>query len=218
MPKTHRKRVIPFCLLLLSALFPGSAQEPATPSRSYLIPYIQGLENKYDIKFSFVDKDISDITIKTPQSEDLEKILEVIEVQTQLLIKKLSPRYYTISKSSTVDICAIVLDNFEENTASGASIEVIGSSITTITDLDGKFTLSNIPRNAFIRIRHIGFKTQYVAAEELLNQNQACVLVRDNRCALHAKPFIQTGLLGMPMSIKYCMNGFACRESSDFGQ
>ncbi len=177
MPKTPRKSVIAFCLLLLPAFFMSRAQENTTPPATNLIPYIQQLESRFEVKFSFVDEDIRPITITVPASEELDPILRNIENQTQLLIKKLSARYYTISKSSTVDICALVLDNFEKNTVTGASIEVIGSGITAVTDLDGKFSLNNIPRKASIRIKHLGFKTQYVTAEKLVGRNPCTVIL-----------------------------------------
>jgi len=175
MPKTHLKRVI-LCCLLISGIFMGLAQQPVNSATTYLIPYIQKLEADFDVKFSYVDEDLRPIIIKIPQSGELDKILQEIENETQLIIKKLSDRYYTLSRSTTVDICALVLDNFAENTVTGATIEVIGSSIATITDLDGSFALRNIPRKASIRIKHLGYKTKYVTAEDLVN-HQPCTSV-----------------------------------------
>ena len=131
----------------------------------------------FDIKFSYVDEDLRPVLISIPKSKQLSRILDDIRNQTQLIIKKLSERYYTLSKSSTVDICARVLDNFEENTVTGASVQVLGSSIATITDLDGNFSLSNIPRKASIRIRHLGYKTKYVTAEDLVSSNPCSAIL-----------------------------------------
>ena len=170
MPKTHLKWVI-LCCLLISGTFMGLGQQPANASTTPLIPYIQKLESEFDVKFSYVDADLRPIVIRLPQSKALEGILQEIANETQLSIKKLSQRYYTLSKSFTVDICAFVLDNFAENTVTGASVEVIGSGIATITDLDGSFSLKNIPRKASLRIKHLGYKTRYVTAEELVKQN-----------------------------------------------
>ena len=170
MPKTHRRGLLLLSLLLWSALRMGWAQEVDTPSSLSIIAYIQQLEEDFDVKFSYVDEDLRPLQIKIPKSTVLEEILDDIQNQTQLIIKKLSERYYTLSKSITVDICARVLDNFEENTVTGASIEVLGSSIATVTDLDGNFFLTNIPRKASIRVRHLGYKTQYVTAEDLISK------------------------------------------------
>lgn len=101
------------------------------------------------------------------------EFLSAIENQSQLKIKKLNDRYYTLSKSATVDVCALVLDNFENNTIIGATVEVLGSNIATITDLDGQFSLKNIPRKAIVRIRFLGYKVKYVSAETLVN-HQPC--------------------------------------------
>ncbi len=169
MPKTLNRRILFLSLLLWSALNVGWAQEEFTPTSISIISYIQQLEKDFEVKFSYVDEDLRPLQIKVPESTILQEILADIQNQTQLIIKKLSERYYTLSKSITVDICARVLDNFEENNVTGASIEVLGSSIATITDLDGNFFLNNIPRKASIRIRHIGYKTQYVTAEDLVS-------------------------------------------------
>ena len=59
----------------------------------------------------------------------------------------------------------------------GASIEVLGSSVATVTDLNGTFSLSRIPRKAVVRIRHIGFKTRYVTAEELVSSDPCQTLL-----------------------------------------
>jgi len=47
----------------------------------------------------------------------------------------------------------------------GVSIVVKGTSIGTLTDMDGKFTLSNIPENGTLQFSFVGMKTQEVAVE-----------------------------------------------------
>ena len=178
MPKTHHKHLIflLFLLLVLLSLGHGIAQD--TPvQKKMLISYIQELESKFDIKFSYVDDDIQDIQIIVPKSIVLEEVITDILNQTQIKIQRLNERYYTVSKSTTVDICALVLDNFKKNTLSGASIEVLGSSIAVITDLDGAFSFENIPRKAIIQIKHLGFKPFFISAEELINSNPCTTLL-----------------------------------------
>ena len=159
------------------AFFSGRAQVDTFPKNISLVSYIRQLEKDYDVKFSYVDEDLHPLVVDTPKSTSLEDILNDIQNQTQLIIKKLSERYYTLSKSTTVDICAFVLDNYSENTTSGASVEVLGSSISTITDMNGRFTLDNIPRKASIRIKHIGYRPKYVTAEDLVSKNPCTTLL-----------------------------------------
>ncbi len=159
MPKTHRKRIISVIALLLLSFFHKNvmAQDVTVPSVN-LITFIGDLEEKYSIKFSYVDEDIKEIQINIPKDENLKEVLSYVQYQTQIIIQKLSDRYYTLTKSTTVDICAVVLDNFKENTVIGSSVEVLGSSIAAVTDHNGHFSFDNIPRKAIVQIKHIGFK------------------------------------------------------------
>lgn len=46
----------------------------------------------------------------------------------------------------------------------GASVQVKGTTIGTITDFDGNFTL-DVPENAVLRISYIGFITQDISVK-----------------------------------------------------
>ncbi|MBT1305659.1 carboxypeptidase-like regulatory domain-containing protein, partial [Phocaeicola dorei] len=52
----------------------------------------------------------------------------------------------------------------------GASILVKGTTVGTVTDMDGKFTLSNVPSSAkTLVVSFIGMATQEVAVKANLN-------------------------------------------------
>lgn len=153
-----------FFSLLTTSL---SAQEENTIT---LKSYLNQLEKKYDVKFSFVDEDLSGVNITIPNINNLNSILTALESQTKLKIEKLSNRYYTLVKISLVTICANVFDNYAENTIPGATIEVLGSEIAKVTNLDGSFSLNDIPRTASLKIRYLGYVTQYIPVEELVDQ------------------------------------------------
>ncbi len=177
MPKTLRKALSLFvCLCLLSALI-TRAQETTPPT--YLIPFIQKLEEDFDIKFSYVDDDLRNVQITIPNSVGLAEILASITNQTQIKIQRISDRYYSMAKSSTVDICARVLDNFEENTVMGATVEVLGSKIAMVTDSEGRFALQKVPRKAILQIKFLGFKTLFVEAGELIDTHNCKTLLLD---------------------------------------
>jgi len=151
------------------------AQESAT--KIVLISYLQKLEENFDIKFSYADADISYVKITIPEDERLEDILTDIEKQTQLQIQKLNDRYYTIGLNATLNICATVLDNFEKNTVGGATVEVFGTEIATVTDGNGSFSLTDVPRDAALQIKYLGYKTLFVDAGQLVNQNPCKTLL-----------------------------------------
>ncbi|WP_190809596.1 carboxypeptidase-like regulatory domain-containing protein [Flagellimonas sp. S3867] len=134
-----------------------------------LISYIKTLEDKFDVKFSFINGDLEDITIAVPNNlVTLEEILEYIASQFQLKADKLSQRYYTLTKRTLVTICGKVLDNFAENTVPGATVEVFGTEIAFTTNPDGTFTLEDIPRNGVLKIRYLGYNTKYIGVENLI--------------------------------------------------
>jgi hypothetical protein len=168
MLKTHPKRLIFFFTSLLFLVFVqnGNAQD-GTGKMAPLISYLQVLERRFEVKFSYVDEDIRNLQILVPENGELDEILSHIQAQTQIKIQQLNQRYYTLAKSSTVDICATVLDNFEQNTVTGATVEVLDTEIAVITDPEGTFSLTNIPRKAVLEIKHLGFKTLFIKAEEL---------------------------------------------------
>ncbi len=51
----------------------------------------------------------------------------------------------------------------------GASVVVKGSSTGTVTDLDGNFTLNNVPGDSKLEVSYIGFRTQTLAPGSNLN-------------------------------------------------
>ncbi|MGB5554588.1 MAG: carboxypeptidase-like regulatory domain-containing protein, partial [Flavobacteriaceae bacterium] len=177
MLKTRLKRFAQLLSLLSLLLFTklGNAQE--TPVSKLLITYIQELEQQFDIKFSYVDEEIRPIELHVPKSGTLQELLADIEKQTQIKISKLSDRYYTLLKSTTVDICGSVFDNYEQNTIPGATVQVLDSEIAIITDLDGNFSLENIARKSVLQIQHLGFKPLFITAEELVNRAPCATLV-----------------------------------------
>ncbi|MFD0796724.1 carboxypeptidase-like regulatory domain-containing protein [Maribacter chungangensis] len=171
MRKTHLNK-LSFFLLCISLLLPlgkGLGQEQPKKTMG-IIQLIKELEESHRIKFSYLDTVLSGIELEKPNEVDLDAILAQIQQRTPLIIKKVSDRYYSISQKNRITICARVLDNFQKNTIPGATIQVLGSSKSIITDLEGNFSLSDIPRTATIQINHIGFKTRFVPAEKLIQQ------------------------------------------------
>ncbi|QCX01033.1 TonB-dependent receptor [Aggregatimonas sangjinii] len=176
MPKTPHKRVSVFyCLLFFLMPFLGTAQETLTYTS--LNTLIRTLEQDYEVKFSYVDADLANIRVPTTDATTLSEILTRIEQLTQLRIKKLNDRYYAITKSDKIAICGYVFDNFEENTVMGASVEVLDSDMAVVTDMTGRFAIDNVPRDATLRIKYIGYKTRFIKAEELLGRLECQTIV-----------------------------------------
>lgn len=61
-------------------------------------------------------------------------------------------------------VSGTVLDKSGESVI-GASVVVKGNTNGTITDFDGKFTLSNVPNDASLEISFVGYKTQVIPVQ-----------------------------------------------------
>jgi hypothetical protein len=184
-------------ILLLFLILSGQAQNTATNSM-VLTDLLLELEKEYNVKFSFADSDVVDISIESPKATTLETILDHLRNATSLTINKLNNRYYTLTKTSTITICGYILDNFEMNTIPGATVEVIASNTAGFTDSDGKFTFANIPENSLVQIKHLGFKPLFIKASELTGISDckkiAMVLSYQELDEVIVSKFLTTGL------------------------
>ena len=73
-----------------------------------------------------------------------------------------------MAADETINISGTVRDATE--TLIGASISypsATGTLIGTVTDLDGKFTLQNVPSNATVTISYASYKAQTYQADKL---------------------------------------------------
>ena len=136
-----------------------------------LAAFISQLENRYDVKFSYVDSDIEGIEIRIPASDELPAILQSLVEQTGIEIKPLNERYYTLTKSKFVAICGQVLDNFAKNTIPGATIQVLGTETALVTDSEGNFELEAVERSASLQVRYLGYTTKIVPVLDFINQS-----------------------------------------------
>ncbi|WP_343485567.1 carboxypeptidase-like regulatory domain-containing protein [Allomuricauda sp. d1] len=143
---------------------------PQDSAQKSLKTYLIELENEFNVKFSYVDEDLEGVTIIMPDDASLDDILAVLEAQTQIKIQKLNERYYALAKKSLVNVCGKVLDNFAENNIPGATVEILDGDVALVTDIYGHFQLNQVPRNAALKIRFLGYVTKYVPIETLLEK------------------------------------------------
>ncbi|MFX0555277.1 TonB-dependent receptor [Maribacter sp. CXY002] len=177
MGKTSSSTLISYFFLAFLLFITNNGIAQVTPNAKIgIIGLFQQLEEKYNVKFSYVDEDLKDIQVSLSELGDLNKILYNIQQQTVLKIDQLNERYYAITKSKTINICAKVLDNFEKNTIPGATIQVLDNEKTAITNADGSFYLENISPESTIQISHLGFKPLFIKAEKLA-KTEPCTLI-----------------------------------------
>lgn len=97
------------------------------------------------------------------QSQPLEVALEIALSGTDLTYKIEGDYIMIVDKvqqASTKTIQGVVLDSDMDNEPLiGANIAIRNAGVGTITNLDGKFTLSNVAKGTVIEISYIGYKT-----------------------------------------------------------
>ncbi|WP_147347612.1 carboxypeptidase-like regulatory domain-containing protein [Bacteroides stercorirosoris] len=71
----------------------------------------------------------------------------------------------TQPKKNLKTISGIIVDEKGESVI-GASVVVKGISIGTITDVDGHYSLSNVPSNSIVSISYIGYKSLELKAND----------------------------------------------------
>ncbi|MCL5245110.1 TonB-dependent receptor [Cellulophaga sp. 20_2_10] len=184
------------CFLFFAVSLLTTAQE--TSNAIPLLNYIQQLEQEFNIRISYVNKDIDSFNIQPSTSTILGEVLKYISKKTDLTLTKLNERYYALSKENTISIHAKILDNYEQNTINGATVEVLESNLAIVTDAMGYFKLTNVPKDAILRIRFIGFKTMHISAKELDSSNPSkTFLLSQHYVALKeviVSKFLTTGL------------------------
>lgn len=73
-------------------------------------------------------------------------------------------------------ITGVVLDKTGESII-GASVLVKGTTNGTITDVDGNFTLNNVPGDATLQVSFVGYKAQDIA---LKGQSQFKIVLEED--------------------------------------
>jgi len=88
--------------------------------------------------------------------------LEKFIVRTLLLITCLSFSSIVMAQNKTVT--GKVTDKNDEAII-GASVFVENSTNGTVTDIDGNFTLKNVPSNGTLKVSYIGYKVQFISVK-----------------------------------------------------
>ena len=96
-----------------------------------------------------------------------------------IISKKEVPVNTETNQKDTRTISGTIRDNMGPVT--GANILVKGTTNGTITDLDGKFTLENVPANAILQVSYIGYLPQEI---EINNQTLFNIVLEEDNQAL----------------------------------
>ncbi|SHJ24914.1 TonB-dependent receptor [Bacteroides stercorirosoris] len=85
--------------------------------------------------------------------------------EKKIYLKEKAALDATQPKKNLKTISGIIVDEKGESVI-GASVVVKGTSIGTITDVDGHYSLSNVPSNSIVSISYIGYKSLELKAND----------------------------------------------------
>ncbi len=144
---------------------------------SQVLDFIE-LNTDFSIAYSsqYINLD-REVTVEV-KNEKVKFLLEEVFEGTSIAVKVTDDKILLYDKEIqqkevvTKSISGIVKDDKGE-VIPGASILVKGTTIGTITDLDGKFTLTDVPEDAIIVVSFIGMKNEEIAVAGKLAFNVA---------------------------------------------
>ena len=163
-----------WCFLFVIPQYAVIAQEAKNEiSFQKLLSHI---ENKYDIRFSFMTKQISKITLSNIDfNASLKQLLEEINKQTLVFVEKIDERYYVIrnkTEEGKITLCGTLVNPFTQKTISDARIFNSSSREQVFSDEAGSFILYLANPSDQISINALGYKIEYYKAHEL--QDASC--------------------------------------------
>jgi TonB-linked SusC/RagA family outer membrane protein len=135
---------------------------------------LEKIENQSDFRFFYSDSKIDvekvidiDLTNKSVE-EILQHVFQGSEINYKIVDKHilLSSLTFENTQQQQKSISGKVTDP-SGATIPGVSVVVKGTSIGTVTDANGRFSLSNIPERASLMISFVGMKTQEIAVGKL---------------------------------------------------
>lgn len=151
---------------------------------------IKEIENSSEFIFFYLDKSI-DLNRKVSinaQNERIDAILDQLFSGTensysisdrQIIISKKEAPIVANTNQATKTITGTVRDAM--GPVPGANIVVKGTTNGTITDLDGRFSLDNVPANAILQISYIGYLPQEI---EIGNRSVLNIVLEEDNQAL----------------------------------
>lgn len=169
------KRLIITMLLIVAAMAQFTAKAGAKVSievtNAPIEQVLKEIGRQADCKFSFKSDLLNSfpaVTISC-QNQPLEHVLDKIFENTALTYKIISSRSIIITERADVSkrkakkdvatktISGTIIDDLDEPVI-GASVTVKGSQIGVSTDIDGRYTLSDVPEGATVSISYVGLK------------------------------------------------------------
>ncbi|PVW13396.1 carboxypeptidase-like regulatory domain-containing protein [Marixanthomonas spongiae] len=204
-----------FVSVLAIFFFFGFSVLGQTEEKKPLYAVIQQLEQKYDIRFSYVPEEIAPIFVTlSKETESLPVILKQLNNQTPLQFTLLDDRYVTVvSPLRQSKLCGRIMDAQTGKPLEGANIITETNRFSTTSSAEGFFTLSEeISNNTSITISFIGYYPMKISVEQL--KADCPIILLQPETAVLDEVVIQTFLV---QGISKKTNGSIAINTENFG-
>lgn len=205
-----------FFLITSGALHAQDAKVTVSLTNAPIKEFFASIEKQTPYRFSYRDADVTNkenITVsaqKQSVASLLKSVLPVQKLQYSMTGNKIIITPFqqpNTTNGKKVRTSGIVKDSSGEPLI-GVTITVDGiAGKGTITDIDGKFTLEQVPENAHIQISYIGYQTQELAAKTSPN---AIIVMRED-----TKVLDEVVVVGFGSQKKVNLTGAVATVSSD---
>jgi len=172
--------ILPFIIMVFAALFlpaRGLAQNRITLNlkKASLIEFFNEIEKNTDIRFSYVDQQLDskkDISIKTA-NEPIDQVLNKVLVPKGYEYTRTGNTYAVtkkITKPAVIRKYSGMVTEDKGSPVIGATVMVDGTNIGTITDTDGRFSIT-APSDGTLLISYIGYEASKIVLTSSTNLN-----------------------------------------------
>jgi len=173
--------VLVILILYFSQVFSQNLNEKL-PLQTVLI----AVEQKYEITFTYVDKNIEGIVLMMPGDNlNLDEILEYLHEHSGLFFQPLSARNIAIRKDLPFkrNFCGFIIDRESGEYLHGATIQ--SDSIGALSDANGYFELKDITMDDTLHFRFLGYATLDVPVHDLAESSCDTIYLKQKVRKLH---------------------------------
>lgn len=180
---------------------------------------IQKAEQKFDVKFSYVDSAIELIEFEEAKeienSENIEEFINFLNNTTYLNLVRIDDRYIAIApKKNLIRVCGYLLDE-EKKPLTDANIIVIGKSKGTVSDSLGFFELDKLLISDVIEITHLSHNAQIKSVNGFYSNEGDCKHIILNQNNIDLEPVLVTNYI--LKSLKQQADGEVKLNTNSFG-
>lgn len=161
------------------------------------------LEERFNVRFSYLEKDLDNILVDLPQDlEQLGSVLDLLRTQTSLLFIPLDNRYIAIRKAQQESsVCFIIKDSHTGHPLAGAGVFDLQGRLIRFSNEKGEVHLSRLQNEQKFILRHLGYNP--------LNLNPA-VIPAGTCPEVLLIPFVE--VLGESVVVNYITEGITKRR------